>query len=180
MINGLDDGSMLPFLKDSVMRLNKAGVTFIVIPCNTAHIFIEELRKASRAPIVSIVDETAAALRRRGFGKIGILATSGTVNSQIFTASLADHGITVMTPKKREQECLNRIILGILGNVVTRGDKKELIGMADAMLNKGAEAILLACTDLQNIVEKGDVNGAVMDTFEILLDSTFRRMVPFP
>ena len=49
---------LLPFLKESIRRLNKAQVDFIVIPCNTVHIFIDELRKESSTPILSIIDET--------------------------------------------------------------------------------------------------------------------------
>src|SRR3989344_8382167 len=58
IIKSTNEQKILPFLKESISRLNKAGSDFIVIPCNTVHIFIDELRKESLVPIMSIIDET--------------------------------------------------------------------------------------------------------------------------
>ena len=176
MISGIVNRDVLPFLQDSVKRLNKAEVDFIVIPCNTAHIFIEELREVSAVPVLSIIDETAVVLEKRGLRKVGLLATSGTVNSGIHVKGMGEHGILVITPGKLEQSSISKIILKILDGTVVQDDKDKLIRIGGLMLANGAETILLACTDLQSIIQKGDLQGKTTDTLEILTDSAFVLM----
>lgn len=154
LINGEVNKNLLPFIQNSVKRLNKAEVDFIVIPCNTAHIFIKDIRAVSEKPVISIIDETASALKRKNIKKIGLLATSGTINSEIYTKGLAEHRISIIKPKKLEQDIVSDIVLKILNGTIKPNDKDKLIKIGESMLDEGAEIILLACTDLQSIIHK--------------------------
>ncbi len=72
---GRDEAPLFDLLAEGVERLEKSGVDFITMPCNTAHFFIEKLRKIISLPILSIVDETVKEVKNQEFKKVGILAT---------------------------------------------------------------------------------------------------------
>ncbi len=128
-------------------------------------------------PVLSIVDETVFALKRRGIRRVGIIATSGTIKSKIYPKGLAAQGIAMLKPNKHEQGLVSLTILKILDGTVSEEDKEKLIRIAGAMLDKGAEVVLLACTDLQHLIQKEDLSGKTVDTLEILLNSTFEKMI---
>ena len=75
-------------MKDSIRRLNKARVHGIVIPCNTVHVFIEELRATTRVPILSIVEETVKICKKKKFRKVGLLASTKTVQGRLYAKEL--------------------------------------------------------------------------------------------
>lgn len=150
----------------------------IVIPCNTVHIFIDELRRVSNAPILSVVEETSAGLCRNHVKRAGILGTSGTIASKLYEKSLTPLGIESVTPQDKDQKTVNDIVKRILEGAPACEDKDALIRIADTLLANGADVVLLACTDLQNLIGKEDLQGRIADTFDILVDSAFRAMVP--
>lgn len=165
-------GKLLPHLKKSVERLNKAGAQTIVIPCNTAHLFINELRNESKARIISIVEETVKELLARQVSKAGILATTATITSGLYQKALKNAGITSILPNKEQQKELSCSILSVL-----RKEKpKDFSKTANALTKKGAGAIILACTDLYQISFLNKINAEVVDTFEILLKKAIKTM----
>lgn len=168
---------LFPLLCRSVRKLNRAGVDFIVIPCNTVHIFIDRLRRASAAPILSIIEETAEKIDELGFKRIGLLATSKTVFSGLYDTQLESRDIAVIKPTAAEQREVARIITKILRVSAGPGDKKKLISIARGLQKRGAQAILLACTDLGLLITQDDIGLPLIDSEKILIDATFERMI---
>ncbi|MBI2076605.1 MAG: aspartate/glutamate racemase family protein [Candidatus Aenigmarchaeota archaeon] len=154
---------LLPFLAESVKRLQNTDL--IVIPCNTAHIFFKDLRERSKVPVVSIVEEVTKKIKLCGYRKIGLLATSSTAKSGIYSYS----EIEFLYPEKKDQTRLSEIIVKIVRNNPDKADKEELQRIAQT-LRERCDAILLACTDLQAVL-KGDY----LDSFEILVNSVFEK-----
>lgn len=170
------ESNLLPLLLRSVRRLNRAGVDFIVIPCNTAHIFIDKLRRASAAPIISIVELTAEKIDALHLKRIGLLATSKTVFSKLYDAPLASRGITIIKPTGAEQKDVSSIITKILEESAGQKEKKRLLDIAKSLQKRGAQAIVLACTDLGLLIRPEDIKLPLLDTTEILLEATFDKM----
>ena len=77
----------LPFLLQEAQRLEKAGADFIVLPCNSLHIYIKELRDSIKIPVLSIVEETVRFLKKNDFKKVGIVSTSATIENADFRPS---------------------------------------------------------------------------------------------
>ena len=171
-----NEQKILPALIESVKRLNKVGVDFIVIPCNTVHIFIEDLRKISAVPIVSIIDETVNFLKRNKFKKVGLLSTTKTVDSKLYEIPLTKEEIYVLLPTKKEQKNISKIIIKILGNNIRKTDKRMLEEIIMRLKEKGAEAIILGCTDLQLILKQNNLQIQFIDSLEILMKATFERI----
>ena len=80
-ILGKNKASPLPYMMEDALRLEAYGANVIVIPCNTAHYFIDEVRRSVHVPVPSIIEETAEYIKQCGYQKAGIMATAGTVAS---------------------------------------------------------------------------------------------------
>ena len=96
--------SPLPAMLESALRLQQAGVQFIVIPCNTAHAFVPDLQRRLQVPILNMIEACRAAILRRlpEIQRIGLLATSGTVRSGVYAKTLDAAGIQTLCPTAAE------------------------------------------------------------------------------
>lgn len=159
-------------LIDSAKTLEKGGADFIVLPCNTAHIFIDEIRNAVNIPILSIIDETVRVLKSRGIEKVGLLATPATIKDKLF-----DKKIDLCLPNKINQQKMGIIINDILNNKTLDQNRFELLKIIKTISEKSG-ALLLACTDLQLLIPEKEINRiAVFDTMQILAKATVREIL---
>lgn len=88
----------IPFLVNEAKRLEKAGADFIVMPCNSLHIFIKEIRNAVSIPVLSIVEETVKFLKKNNFHKVGIVSTSATIENKLYENAFEVESIGYETP----------------------------------------------------------------------------------
>jgi aspartate racemase len=176
IIKAKNSQACLNHLISSAKRLEKSGVDFIVIPCNTVHMYINEVKKSVKIPVLSIIDESLAYLKKNSCDEIGMLATSSTLNSGIYSKAFIKMGISVQIPSVKNQKIINEIIYKIISNSHTEEDKCQLENIMDEFYTNGARAILLACTDLQVAVKKHR-NLILYDTMHILAEATTKRLL---
>lgn len=142
--------SPLAHLLRAVEKLNQAGASHIAIPCNTAHHWYDALSAASTAPVLHIVDATMAALAREEDvpRRVGIIATRGTLEAGWYQQRLAARGIESVEPTPRE--LADWFVPGCYA--VKRGAVGEggelLARQARALLARGAQQLVLACTEV--------------------------------
>ena len=159
-------------LINAAKHLEKGGADFIVIPCNTAHVFIDDIRNSVNIPVLSIVDETVKVLRRRGVRKMGLLATPATIKNKLF-----DEKIDCVMPNKINQQQMGIIINSILNNQRPDKNRHELLKIIESISEK-SDALLLACTDLQLIIPEKEIDGVeVFDTMQILANATAEEIL---
>jgi aspartate racemase len=158
---------MFPYVLNSAKQLEKAGADFIVIPCNTLHEILPLLKREIKIPFLDLIEETAKILE--SFDKIGILSSKRTKESKIYDNILKK--VQILYPNKEEQNSISEIILRIINNTSTREDKILIDKIILGLKEKGAEKIVLACTDLANIVE---IDDSIIDTQKILIDSIYK------
>lgn len=160
-------------------RLESAGANAIAIPCNTAHAFVERIQAHLRVPIVNMLSETVEWIGRTyGSGKaIGLLATSGTVQSQVYHQAARHAGLQVLTPGVDYQAMVMDAIYGPRGIKAgfTQGlCKEQLLLAAEHLCELGAGVLILGCTELPLVLEHCeafDINGhrvALVDPTMIL------------
>ncbi len=166
----------LPYLLDAAKRLEDGGADFIVIPCNSVHIFIKDIIKAVKIPVLSIIDETVRFLEEKRITDVGILATSATIRKQLYDQRLAEKGITIQTPGEEDQSRVTAIINHLVHSKHTQKDKEELLQIIESFSSQGLKTIILACTDLQLIVPKHE-EIQIYDTMEILAQATVREVL---
>lgn len=155
--------------------IENAGAKCLIIPCNTAHYWFDELKSATKMEMISIIDTTLAVLIRNQTKKVGLLATDATVSSQLYSKKLLDNKITCILPTIEEQmDVMKSIYAYKAGNIELA---KELIeGVNDSLLSKGVEKIIMGCTEIPLILsEKINFNpGNYIDTTEELVKSAIR------
>ncbi len=170
------ENEYIPYLRDAAKRLEKGGANFIVIPCNSVHIFIDEVRNAVNIPILSIVEETVKFLKEKNINEVGILATSATLRRKLYEEKLDDENIKVHTPNQKDQEKMGEIINNLIHSRHNDMDKMELTKIIRNFADKDVKTILLACTDLQLIIPNLE-KTEIIDTMEILVHATVEEIL---
>jgi len=141
------DPSPLPYMLQAVFQLPRLGARALVIPCNTAHAWADDIVALSPAPLLHIVDAVGAVAQASKVRVLGLMATSGTLSAGQYPARLAAQGITVMTPEPPEQEQVSRgIALAKAGRLAEARDL--FTGVHDALLDRGVDMVALACTEI--------------------------------
>jgi len=171
----LTQGAMVdryvPFLTDAAQRLERGGADFLVMPCNTLHRFIKEIRAAVKIPVLSVVEAVTEFLHERQIRDVGLVATSITLESNFYQEALARAEIDVRTPNEFHQAKLAKMIFGLVTNRYANHHRHELLEVIGDLEKQGLRTILLACTDLQALVPH-HARLQIFDTMKILADST--------
>ncbi|MFA5995399.1 MAG: amino acid racemase [Patescibacteria group bacterium] len=165
----------IPYLTAEAQRLEKAGADFIVIPCNSLHVFIEQIRKSVSVPVLSIVEETVKFLKKEGMNKVGIVSTSATIKNKLYENSFAENGIEYVVPNELQQARMGKFILNLVVGQHKNQDREELISIINDFENKGLDCVILACTDLQLLIPSHQ-NLKIFDTMKIFYDATVEEI----
>ena len=170
-ILGNSDLDPLPVMIEEAHRLEKAGVDLIVIPCNTAHYFYDGLQKECRVPIINIIAETASVLKKLKVGRIGLLATQGTVSSKAYHTYCHRFGIECIHPCPEDQDLISRMIYEDIKQNKTV-DYDKFIRICRDLQEKGCERLILGCTEL-SLLDKSLLPPAlILDAMEVLACKT--------
>ncbi len=170
---GLRGEEYIPYLVDGARRLEAGGADFIAIPCNTVHVFIDDIRSSVSIPVLSIIEESEKYLQEHNINAVGILATPVTVSSRLYHERLEENGIEVVNPTNQEQEVLGQIISRLVNSKATESDREFVEGVINNLLKTQVSDILLACTDFQLIIKKRE---NIHDTMDILAQSAAQKL----
>lgn len=148
------EASPAPQMIAAVKNLMAQGADYIAMPCNTAHFFADEIEKATGCKFIHILKVNALAAKNR-FGtqkKVGILATSGVLQSGIYADAFQEQGIDSIITTDAEQKVMIDLIFGIKGGVYPP-NANEFIDVLKAMKARGADYFVLGCTELPLAVQ---------------------------
>jgi len=175
----------VPELVKTGKRLEAMGADFLLMPCNTAHFFIEDIQSQLDIPILNMVEETVLFMRKHypDTKKIGLLATSGTIHSKVYEKPFRQHGIKVITPDKVTQE--NVVMQAIYGErgikaKYKRAPQAALKEAAEGLLQRGAEIIIAGCTEISLVLKQHQLNFVVLDPSKILAEAAVRKALAQP
>ncbi len=166
----------IAFLVNEAKRLEKAGVDFIVMPCNSLHVFIEEIRKAVKIPVLSIIEETVKFLKKNKFKKVGIVSSSATIQNKLYENAFEKDNIVYETPNDFQQAKMGKFIMNLVMGQQNNKDREELIKIIGDFENKQVDCVILACTDLQLLIPKHQ-NLKIFDTMKIFADATVDKIL---
>lgn len=147
--------------------LSEMGADHIAIPCITAHYFHEELAKGMKAPIIHIIKETAEYLCKLGIHRAGIMATEGTIHSQLFQEELQACNIQVIIPSMQRQKDVTHLIYdNVKASLPVEFERFEAV--SEELRKAGAEIIILGCTELSLIKRDYEIGPGYIDAMEVL------------
>ena len=162
-------------LTHGVKKLEQMGCDFIIIACNTVHYYFEEMQKAINIPIVSIIEETAKLVANNNLETVGLLSSQSTQDLKIYHKKLNSLGIKTISPTAKEQKIINTIILKVMSGQHTSKDKQSLKNITKNLIEKGAQTIVLGCTEIPLLINQKDLNIKVFDTVEIISSVALKK-----
>ena len=170
-IMSLDHSSKIAsMLTESARTLEKTGVDFIVMPCNTAHMFADNISKAINIPFFHIVDETIHEISKYHAQAqcIGILATTACLDAGIYQKGLIATERDFIVPDPSNQDECMRIIFSIKDGASIEDMQQEMLGVAEHLIKRGAELIIAGCTEIPLILKREDIKVPLISSTEVL------------
>jgi aspartate racemase len=148
------------------MALKQAGADFLLICTNTMHKVADEVGETAGLPILHIVDATGNAIREQGLSKVGLLGTRFVMEEHFYRGRLRERfGIDVLVPAEDEQAIVHRIIYDELcRGKVRASSRRACLEIIDKLIERGAEGIVLGCTELPLLIRPDDILVPVFDT----------------
>jgi len=145
--------------------LEKAGAEFIVICTNTMHKVVESIEEKISIPILHIANATANQIRNSGIKTIGLLGTKYTMEHDFYKSRMISNGIEVLIPNSEEREEVNKVIFEelVLGKV-EQSSREYYKKVIQSLINRGAEGIILGCTEIGLLVKSEDSEVPLFDT----------------
>lgn len=174
-ILGQSEDNPTSVMIDEVKKLVSAGADMIAIPCNTAHYFYESIADASDVPVINIIHKTVDFCRFCEYTKVGVISTGGTAASGAYKDVIESAGIEYDTCTPEEQQ----IITDIIYNEIKRGKRpnvEKFMSVANAMRERGAQAIVLGCTELSILKRNYELGDGFVDSLEVLAATAIRLL----
>lgn len=149
-------------------NLEKAGADFIVICTNTMHKVAPQIQERIRIPILHIAEATAQVLREQGITKVGLLGTKYTMTQEFYKNKLIEAGIHVVIPDEAGVETINDVIYNELClGIIKENSKAKFLQIMEDLQQKGAQGVILGCTEIGLLVQQADTTMPVFDTTHI-------------
>ncbi len=164
-------------LADAARGLKWAGADFILICTNTMHIMADDVQRRAGIDVLHIADATGEEIRRAGLDKVGLLGTKFTMEKDFYRGRLKDKfGVEAIIPGESERQEVHDIIFKELCAGILRPESKERLKEIIAGLgSRGAEGIILGCTEIPLIIGQGDASLPVFDTTRIHAMAAVKR-----
>ena len=152
-------------LGEAAYNLEKAGADFIVICTNTMHKVVNQIKEKISIPILHIAEMTAEKILEKGLKNIALLGTKYTMEQDFYKSKLIEKGINVIIPDKNDVEIINKVIYDELClGIINSNSKKKFLEIVDKLRNKGAEGIILGCTEIGLLIKNEDTDVPLFDT----------------
>ncbi len=173
--------SPLPAMLEGARFLQSAGATAIAIACNTAHHWAAELAGSLSVPLLHIAQAAVEELAARApqARTVALLGTRATLQAGIYDARLAARGIRVVVPDEATQAAIDRAIAGVKSADLPAA-RAELAPAARMMLDRGADVLLLACTELPLVRLAPEIEARVVDATAALARAIVRHALASP
>lgn len=169
-----DRSAVSSVLADMALKLEAAGADFLVMPCNTAHVFLPEVLPKLGVPFIHIVSETVAeiASAQPKARQVGVLATNACIEAGVYQSAIRASGRdSILSPADRQQELMKLVLR------IKRGDKSSEVklamrGIARDLAERGAEVIIAGCTEIPLVLGHDDLEVPFISSTEVLARRT--------
>jgi aspartate racemase len=161
-----DWSRLTALMTDAALRVQAAGAEVLLICANTMHKTADALASVLRIPILHIADAVAAAVKAEGLRTVGLLGTRYTMEMDFYRRRLEEkHGLNVLIPGDADRDRVHEVIYGELTmGVIQDSSREEYVEIIGRLRGRGAEGVILGCTEIPLLVRPGDVSIPVFDT----------------
>jgi len=159
-----------PALADMARGLAASGADFLTMPCNTGHVFQAAIRDAVSIPFIDMIEETASVIEVR---TVGLLATTGTVRTELYRMACDQQDIELVVPEGEDQKLVMDIIRRVKAGGSGPSVRDHAAGIAARLASRGAEAVIAGCTEISLISGDG-MPIEWIDALDCLVEATIR------
>jgi aspartate racemase len=163
---------------DAAKSLQAAGAHCILICANTMHLTIAEVREAVTIPVIHIAEATGTIILESKLKKVALLGTKYTMEKNFYTDVLKNMGIEAIIPEEEDRTIIHDVIYNELSKgVLNKVSQKAYITIIEKLAKKGAEGVILGCTEIPLLIAQKDVSIPVFDTTTIHATTAFKQSV---
>ena len=150
-------------------NLERGRADFLVLCTNTMHKLADDIEKHVQIPLLHIADATGRAVKSQGIGKVGLLGTRFTMEEEFYRGRLTEnHGVEVLVPNQQQRAIVHRVIYDELcRGRIEQSSRQHYLAIIDQLANRGAEGIILGCTEIGLLVKAEDSRVPLFDTTKI-------------
>ena len=153
---------------DATLKLVGSGAELIILCANTLHQFVERLEQEIDVPIIHIAEAAADEIRRKKMSKIGLLGTKQTMEMDFYKSKLKERNIDVIVPELSDRDFIQKTISDeLLRGVFTNESRYRFIGICKELNKRGAEGIVLGCTEIPLLLKQGDISIPIINTLTV-------------
>ncbi len=160
-----------PALADMARRLESYGADFLTLPCNTGHAFRRAILDAVSIPFIDMIEETVRTLHGM---RVGLLATTGTIQTKLYATACERHGVSLIVPNVRNQELVMDIIRRIKAGGSGASVREYAARIVASLEAKGAESVIAGCTEI-SLVPGDGMPLPWIDALDCLVGASVRR-----
>ena len=171
-----DGPSPAPALIAMAQGLERAGAQALVMVCNSAHAFAGEVRAAVSIPLISIIEETVAAVRQEGVRAetVGILAADACLRAGLYQDAFADADLKTLTLQKEGQERFMDLVYRVKAGATGPDERRDMAAFAQDLVRQGAGLIVSACTEIPLVLGPDDLSTPLVESTDALVAATER------
>lgn len=159
----------VPELIKSALRLERAGADFIIMPCNTAHNFYDEIAKHIDIPFLNMIEESVKYIIEKfdNITKVGLLATEGTIKAGVYDNVYHRYGIKIVKPSPKNQRYITELIYNIKEGIYQE-DLQGFYGAMDELRELGVDVFVAGCTEISVAIQLFNLKGNIINPMKIL------------
>ncbi len=152
-------------LSQAAQKLAAAGAEMILIATNTMHLVFDQVQASVDVPMLSLLDAVGEAIAAQGLETVGLLGTKFTMEKTFYQEALAERNIRVVVPQAKDRTYVNRVIYNeLVAGQVRDASRAGFVQVIDRLVARGAEGIILGCTEIPLLVSAGDVDVPLFDS----------------
>jgi aspartate racemase len=152
-------------LSEAAQKLEAAGADFVVIATNTMHLVFDQVQASVSVPMLSLLDAVGEAILARGMKTVGLLGTRFTMEKTFYQDALARRGITVLVPDADDREYVNTVIYDeLVAGQIRDESRAGFVAVINKLTERGAEGVILGCTEIPLLVSEGETGMPLFDT----------------
>ena len=152
-------------LSEAAQKLEAAGADFIIIATNTMHLVFDEVQASVNVPMLSLLDAVGEAILAREIKTVGLLGTKFTMEKPFYQDALARKGISVLVPDAPDREYVNTIIYEeLVAGQIRDESRAGYVTIINKLAARGAEGVILGCTEIPLLVSEADVGVPLFDS----------------
>ena len=165
-------------LSHGARSLELAGADVILIATNTMHIVFDEVAASVNVPMLNLLDAVGEAIEARGMRTVGLLGTAFTMEKTFYQDALAERGITILLPEGEDRKRVNDVIYDeLVAGVIRDASREVFLGIIDDLEARGAEGVILGCTEIPLLVSQELSALPLFDTTTIHAEAALRYAV---